>query len=274
MSPSDGKRRDPTAVLGRRTLAWLFDVFLFAAAFLVPVAVFGQVFQGADIAAQRDGFRFESGDAALFVRSRVLVVPGDKFWIAVGLAVVVFLGSWIVAQGLRGITPGKALFRVRCVTREAPAPGVGRAIVRTLLWVIDLITIVLPIGFILSTFTRGHRRVGDFASGTFVVDRAYAERLQDRSDGPPRQAREAEAGPEPEPDPRAGPIPQEQEPHPDEVGEFPRLRDTEVAEPEPSTDPVWDDDLDTYVRWEPSVRRWIGWDESTQRWKVVERDQP
>ena len=264
MNPSDGERRDPTAVLGRRTLAWLFDVLLFAAAFLVPVAIFGQVFQGADILAQPDGFRFESGDAALFVRSRVLVVPGDKFWIAVALPVILFLGSWVIAQGLRGVTPGKGLFRVRTVTREQPRPGIGRALLRTLLWIVDLITIVLPIGFILATFTRGHRRVGDFAAGTFVVDRAYARRLAERADGGRM------AAPEPSPAPATGPAPVPVTASSSADGDFPRLRDIDDAPP-PSTEPVWDDDLDTYVRWEPSVQKWIGWDEGGQRWRVVDR---
>jgi hypothetical protein len=77
VSPAD--RRDPTAVLGRRTLAFLVDQLLYTAAFIVPVALFGQVFRGADIAAEPDGFRFVSGDATLWFRSRVLVVPGQKF---------------------------------------------------------------------------------------------------------------------------------------------------------------------------------------------------
>ena len=260
MSPSDGERRDPTAVLGRRSLAWLFDVLLFAAAFLVPIAIFGQIFRGADIAAQPDGFRFESGDAALFVRSRVLVVPGDKFWIAVALPVILFIGSWIVAQGLRGLTPGKALFRVRCVTRERPVPGIGRAVLRTLLWIVDMILIVLPLGFILATFTRGHRRVGDFASGTFVVDRAYASRIAERTEEEHSVAPAPEAATVAAPTAAAG-----------AGGDFPRLRDIEDEDEAPSTEPVWDDDLDTYVRWEPQVQKWIGWDEASQRWKVVDR---
>jgi uncharacterized RDD family membrane protein YckC len=261
VTPAEEERRDPTAVLGRRTLAWLFDVLLFAAAFLVPVAVFGQVFRGADIAAQPGGFRFVDGDATLWFRSRVLVVPGDKFWLAVGLTVVVFLASWIVVQGLRGVTPGKGLFRVRCVTRERPTPGIGRALLRTVLWVVDLITIVLPIGFILATFTRGHRRVGDFVASTFVVDRAYARRLAERTGAPVP----AEGEPRPEPEPAPTPVVAAAG-----TQDLPRLRDLE----ERSTEPVWDDDLDTYVRWEPTVEKWIGWDESAQKWTIVERRAP
>lgn len=299
----DARRSDPTRVLARRTLAWLIDVFVFIATFVATVVVFGERFTGTGIAARPDGFRFERGDATLWfpkgvpaVGDSVLVVPGNKFWLAVGLFWVVLLVDWVIVQGLTGRTAGKSLCRVRCVTREQARPGIGRALLRTILWPIDLIDIVLPLAFILATFTKGHRRVGDFAAGTFVVDRAFADRLaghhtDDRPERIPASEVELAGG-------DGDDLEHEDEFDADLVADT-GGRPPSVFEPAPSTppaaepaapaaaaaapatatpgptrerslEPVWNESLDTYVRWEPSVERWIGWDEAAQKWRLVD----
>ncbi len=310
----DARHSDPTRVLARRTLAWLLDVLAFVAAFLVTVVLFGQRFTdqagSTAIADEASGFRFMDGDATLWfpkglpgLGNSVLVVPGDKFWLAVGLFWLVLIVDWIIVQGLTGATFGKSLCGLRCVTRERPKPGIGRALVRTLLWVIDLIEIVLPIGFILATFTKGHRRVGDFAGGTFVVDRKFAARL-----GASGARRDGDTGPERVPSgeveltgldegtddqypsvrpagPAEGPPSVFEPREPDRpaatagaatgsgamaAGAGPPERPARTSTPPRSLNPVWNDDLGTYVRWEPSVERWIGWDESGQKWRLVD----
>jgi len=296
----DARRSDPTRVLARRSLAWLLDLALFVAAFLGTIVVFGQRFTGEAIAAEPAGFRFESGDATLWfpkdvptLGESVLVVPGDKFWLAIGLFWFVLLVNWVIVQGLTGRTFAKSIFRLRCVTRERPRPGIGRALLRTSLWVVDLIPIVLPLGFILATFAKGHRRVGDMAAGTFVVDRRFAAKLaagRPGDDGPERvpPSDVAVAGVEPADDAFAPPA--DQDAGPASVFEPPATAPPEpmpaappaaapvaaataaatAAGPPPSLEPVWNDALDTYVRWEPSVERWIGWDESGQKWRLVD----
>lgn len=303
------RRNDPTRVLARRTLAWILDVLLFDAAFLTAIVVFGQRFTGTAIAAEPAGFRFESGDATLWfpkdvpgLGDSVLVVPGDKFWLAVALFWIVLLVDWVLVQGLSGLTFGKALTGVRCVTRTRHKPGIGRALVRTLLWVIDLIQIVLPLGFILATFTKGHRRVGDMAARTFVVDRRFAARLREDDDegqseripaeevlvdGLPRTGDLGEpfadlAGDDGDPSvfaPAGGAAAAASaagETGPQGVSSEPAIvsRPTPATAgprvPERTTDPVWNDDIGTYIRWEPSVERWIGWDESNQKWRAID----
>lgn len=275
----DADRRDPTAVLARRTLAWLIDAVVYLAAFLVPVVIFGQRFTGRAIAVQPAGFRFESGDATLWfpkavpsLGDSVLVVPGSKFWLAVGIFAVVLVGELVFVQGLTGRTLGKSLCKIRCVTRERARPGIGRAFLRSLLWIIDLLWIVLlPLAFILASFTKGHRRVGDFAAGTFVVDRSFAARLAASAEADPAGADAAPPRGAPEEpellDLQGSSEPQGLSEEPDQPVAVP------VAEPHPerSTEPVWDDALDTYVRWEPSVQKWIGWDEAGQKWRVVDQ---
>lgn len=306
------RRNDPTRVLARRTLAWILDVLLFDAAFLATIVVFGQRFTGTAIAAEPAGFRFESGDATLWfpkdvpgLGDSVLVVPGDKFWLAVALFWVVLLLDWVLVQGLSGVTFGKALTGVRCVTRTRHKPGIGRALLRTLLWVIDLIQIVLPLGFILATFTKGHRRVGDMAAGTFVVDRRFAARLRDAAEDGRSERIPADevhldglettdderpfadlAGDAGDPSVFApgagaaaataaaasadGPAGRPGAPAEPAIVSRPTPETAPARAPERSTDPVWNDDLGTYIRWEPSVERWIGWDEANQKWRAID----
>jgi uncharacterized RDD family membrane protein YckC len=293
------RRSDPTRVLARRTFAWIVDVLLFEAAFLAAIVAFGQRFTGTAIALEPAGFRFEGGDATLWfpkdvpsLGDSVLVVPGDKFWLAVGIFWFVLLLDWVIVQGLTGRTLGKSIVGIRCVTRDRHRPGIGRALLRTILWLIDIIMIVLPIGFILATFTKGHRRVGDFGGGTFVVKKEFAARLaggREEDTGPERipasevqlagtgedEAADYEAyapedgtpqsvfEPPPEPEPQPEPTPA---PAAAAASDAPGA----TAPRERSLEPVWNDALDTYVRWEPSVERWIGWDEAAQKWRLVD----
>jgi uncharacterized RDD family membrane protein YckC len=44
-----------------------------------------------------------------------------------------------------------------------------RSAVRAVGWVVDAITLVVPVALWSAWFSPGHRRVGDFLAGTFVV---------------------------------------------------------------------------------------------------------
>src|SRR3546814_11777769 len=58
------------------------------------------------------------------------------------------------------------------VGEDGRAPGLGKALLRWVLWVLDGFPYVLPlVGGIVALTTVGHRRVGDMAAKTFVVDR-------------------------------------------------------------------------------------------------------
>jgi len=76
---------------------------------------------------------------------------------------------YVVLEGLTGRTVGKFLTGVRVIdaTTGRP-PGVGRAIVRTLLRFIDGILAYL-VGFVIVLASRHRRRLGDMAAGTLVV---------------------------------------------------------------------------------------------------------
>lgn len=52
---------------------------------------------------------------------------------------------------------------------DGTPPGVLRSMVRAAAWAIDGIALVVPIALWSAWFTPGHRRVGAWAAGTFVI---------------------------------------------------------------------------------------------------------
>lgn len=99
---------------------------------------------------------------------RITIPP---FLLTAGLPILVLL------QGLTGATPGKVLAGIRVVGPQGRPPGVGRALGRTLLLVIDGFPWVVPLlGWYLVRTTTHHRRLGDIVARTYVVRRkAYAQ---------------------------------------------------------------------------------------------------
>lgn len=168
--------RDTTAVMGRRILAWLLDLALF-------VAVVGATFAGlAEYVEVPDGLGIDAcgqlqdqdPDAA-----SGCVELGDRAYITSaadnGIQTLVSIGYFVVfvvIQGTAGGSPGKLLTGLRVVDERGAKAGVGRSLVRTLLWVVDAAPWFLPlVGFIVGLTSTGHRRIGDLAAKTFVVSR-------------------------------------------------------------------------------------------------------
>jgi RDD family len=170
---------DPTAVMGRRVGAWIVDTVIVAAPaaalltsdleYLEEGDLDGQ--SGVDFCEdymdQTDGVCVDVGDRVYFSDG----LPAAPWLVGLGVSLL-FL---VLLQGLKGWTPGKLLFGVRTVGEDGQAPGLGRALVRWLLLIIDGLCLGL-VGFIVALTNRSHRRVGDMAAKTYVVSKEYAGR--------------------------------------------------------------------------------------------------
>ena len=90
-------------------------------------------------------------------------------WVILVAATV--LAIFVILPGLTGTSPGKALTRIRAVRADGRPPGVGRALLRALVWIVDGFPYLLPglVGFIVALTSKANRRVGDMAAGTWVV---------------------------------------------------------------------------------------------------------
>jgi hypothetical protein len=107
-----------------------------------------------------------------------------------------------VMQGLTGKTPGKAAVGIKVIKADGQPPGILRALVRQLLWIVDGLFVNL-VGFITALTTRNNQRVGDMAASTFVVDRNFAGAIG----GSPAGGQPAFAGPPPTGAPVGAPPP-------------------------------------------------------------------
>lgn len=166
---------DPTAVIGRRVLAWLADLALFSAVVLAGFASMSEYTEipaGVAEADACDLFEQQHPDAA----DTCIAYDGDIYLLDTGEAGVQTLLSFgwfaffVLLQGLTGGSPGKLLFGLRVVDEHGNRCGIGRSLGRTLLWIVDAAPWIIPLVGPITAFTStGHRRVGDLAAGTFVV---------------------------------------------------------------------------------------------------------
>lgn len=169
--------RDVTAVMGRRTLAWILDLVLylaFAIALFAVLAEYVDVPSGSAFLDACDRLRFQDSDAAagcLELGDRAYVTSNaDNGWQT--LAAFGYFAFFVLTQGLLGGSPGKLLTGLRVVNEQGQRAGVGRSLLRTVLWVVDGAPWFAPIvGFVTGLTTNGHRRVGDMVAKTHVVAR-------------------------------------------------------------------------------------------------------
>jgi hypothetical protein len=169
--------RDPTEVLGRRIGAIVID-------WAIVIAIF--VSLGLAFAEQRD---YPSASRAEVACDRVnedtdeICIPFEDtafVWTGGEVALILLLPiafnflADAVLTGITGFSIGKGLVGLRVIRQsDGRLCGIGRAMLRWLLWVADAAPYCLPIvGFAVGVSTKGHRRVGDMAAGTLVVDKA------------------------------------------------------------------------------------------------------
>jgi uncharacterized RDD family membrane protein YckC len=272
---------DPTAVFGRRILAFLIDVLLLA----IPVVVLstsnleyleadqldrsGEQFCE-DYLDQQNGICLDLTDMDDRVYFADDLSSGTVgFW---GAVLAGFL-LHVLLQGVTGWTIGKLVTGIRTVQEDGSVVGIGRAFLRWLLLVVDGQPCGLPlVGLITAGTSTGHRRVGDMAAKTYVVRASAA--------GSPIVL------PGSAPAPAGGwgaPAPWGQSPAPTGWGDpTPPAERTEGGwaapevsapnhRPAPSagTEPQWDAARNTYIQWDPAQSRWVQWDDAARTWTVI-----
>lgn len=166
---------DPTAVMGRRTLAWIADLLLYLAVIAAGIASMveyvdippGIAAEDACIELERQTGELPAGCFAM--EDRVYLLDESESAVQTGLSLGYF-AFFVILQGLTGGSPGKLLFGLRVVDQYGAKIGIGRSLARTLMWVVDAAPWIIPlVGPIAAYTSNGHRRVGDIAAGTYVV---------------------------------------------------------------------------------------------------------
>lgn len=168
---------DPTRVPARRIVAFLIDGLLVSAATIALFFALGPTEQAvgadaADICAEASASRIHFCGTVGDTR---YLLEGDKavqYLIGSALVWLLYAG---VFQGLVGATIGKLLLGLRVVTADGARAGVLRCMLRSLPFVIGVLT--MGVGFIIACIVglvmilahARHQRVGDLLARTFVV---------------------------------------------------------------------------------------------------------
>ena len=139
---------DPTAVAGRRFVAWILDSLFMAIVILLV----------------------HRGGVAYLDNAGNLTIDPSVIWTATVLMVL----NQVVLTMATGFSLGKAVTGLRVVNRyDGGLPGFRGAAGRTLPWVVPIPFIpIIEAGLILGS--RGHRRIGDRIGATLVVDRGWS----------------------------------------------------------------------------------------------------
>jgi len=129
------------AGIGERILAYLIDLLIFMAYFIVILIVLGAL----DID------------------------MGDKwsFWLIMGLPPFLYFLLWETFWD--GRTPGKATMKLKVVRLDGSRPSFSNYLVRWLLRLIDISLATGGIAVVTILFTGKGQRLGDMAAGTTVI---------------------------------------------------------------------------------------------------------
>ena len=166
---------DPTAVMGRRIVAYIVDSLLISGIFIAVMALtknnaYTRAPSGACQILRDRGF---SGQCLQF-GSRVYTWKSGGAAAGYGSSALASFLDLVVLQGITGASIGKLIMRLRVVNAQGEPCGVGRAFVRWLLLVVDGACFI--VGLLVALLTQPHRRIGDMAAGTYVVALAHAGR--------------------------------------------------------------------------------------------------
>jgi uncharacterized RDD family membrane protein YckC len=287
---------DPTAVQGRRIGAWVVDVIIIFAigllaslAFTTGETVFGNecerrgvsdpIFDSDDLDsndATDSEICFDDGDLILFSETESTVINfGNTVWPNL-ISLVYVIGVFWVWQGLTGLTPGKAIFGLRTVNEEGEAPGVLKAFVRWILWIVDAFPyccVVPLVGGITMLASKGHRRVGDMAAKTYVVGKAsmgagpivVPGKDQPPAYVPPTAPPPGGFGATPTGTGTAAPPP------PSSFASPPAGAEPGPAPEGPgSAEAQWDPQRNAYIQWDAAQNAWLQFDDGSQTWKPID----
>ena len=170
---------DPTKALWRRIFAYLIDGLVGSLVVIALASALGDIdTQDArrcpdEIPDDRTCIDLTSGSVD-DEDEQILLMDTDALAIAAGAGLVWVVLNSVVLQGATGATVGKFVTGARVVRPDGRPCGIWKALGRTLMLLVDGITLILPLGLWVAMFSRGHRRLGDMAAGTYVVKARYA----------------------------------------------------------------------------------------------------
>jgi uncharacterized RDD family membrane protein YckC len=94
-----------------------------------------------------------------------------------GAYMLLFLLYFIVLEGMFGATAGKVAVKMKVVREDGSACGIGPAVIRNVLRIVDALPFFYIIGLILISRSDKKQRLGDSLAKTVVVKSSQAQRI-------------------------------------------------------------------------------------------------
>jgi uncharacterized RDD family membrane protein YckC len=272
---------DPTAVIAKRYVAAVIDVGL-------GLVLYWGLFFVLSKPAPRY-YTFTSNPclgrtACSHVGDRYVQGGALMLLLLVGLAYM--LGVFVIQRGLTGRTLGTSAMGLVTVDGQGHPLGIGGALVRSLAGIVDYVPCcwILPVvGIVTSASTKGHRRVGDLAARSFVVDKQFVG----QPIVVPGIVPASPGGPYGQTYPQSYGQPMPAQPYGQAAGQAPGQPFGQAAgwgapaptpptptppaaapTPDP-TQPQWDAQRGAYIQWDPTGQRWLQFDDATQQWRPI-----
>jgi len=234
--------------VSRRGGAWFIDAVLCGLAGSVPALLLADAYE---LNRAEDGFDVErhGSEIAFFLRDTVVILRRSELAITAGSFLVAVLLLLVVLPGRWGWSPGHLAADLRIVRRDGHRIGIGRAAVRSLAWVVDLLPGLPLVAYVVARATRRHQRVGDLLARTYVVDKRAAGRpVDERLDEDHEPVVVTEPLDEREPLDEDDAVPDDEPASPSDAG---------PPEGVPRDEPIWDRRNRRYVLWHSKSGRWL-----------------
>lgn len=251
---------DPTDVAWKRVGAAVIDVGIGAVVSLVLFLVLSESTYRYDRFANRVSYTREltGAGAVLFY----------GWWLAYNV------GVFVLQRGITGRTLGTMALGIKTVDTQGAPPGPAVALLRSVAGVVDYLPCCIPLVGLITIFTTpGHRRVGDMAAKTLVVDARAAAPAASTPVPPTMPSTSAPPQAFPGGPPTAAPTPPPKLP--------PVLPTGATATPfapgpagwaptsppsRPGPVPQWDPERRAYIAWDPDRQQWLQFDQPSQQW--------
>lgn len=244
---------DATAVMGRRLAAYVIDGLVGVVIILaIAVPIFASkatAFPTNGDTRYCDRYNHDSVVRCAAVGDQAYVLAaGDQNVLlesVYGGAATWLLLNAVVLQGLTGGSVGKLVTGLRVVRPDGGRAGVAWCALRTLILPIDAFLFGV-IGLVTTLSTAGHRRLGDMAASTLVVDRHFAGQPPPvpRLDGAPMPG--LSAGGQPFNGPHTSPS---------ATGDG----------------PTWDAARAAYIQYDRGRSAWVQWSEMAREWRPIDQ---
>lgn len=225
---------DPTDVMGRRVAAKIIDLLIGTVIGSLGLLTLLHTFHSFTVT---DANAYCAGVRT--IRHACLPVGTTKVWVYDQPSPIFYLPAlvwWFVMvwlEGHFGWTPGKLALGLRVMrTTTGEVCGFGPSIIRNLLWIVDGFCLGI-VGLLVALRSPGHRRIGDHAAATLVVDKSAM-----------------------------GVIPNLPGLHPDPFT-------TGAGGVLPPDSPIWDHARNTYIQWDSAHQVWIEWNPRANRWDSI-----